>query len=947
MKYRDFLETKAMPNVNSGFDTPYKINSMLFDFQKDIVKWALKKGKTAIFADCGLGKTPIQLEWAFHVHKKENKPILIFAPLAVSKQTQREGIKFKIDVNICGSQDGVINGINITNYEKIHKFDLSRFVGIVLDESSILKSYSGKFRNEIIEKTKTIKYKLACTATPAPNDFMELGNHSEFLGIMTRSEMLAMFFIHDSGKTQKWRLKGHADSEYWKWLCTWAVTIRKPSDLGYEDNGFILPKININEFIVECAKPNEGELFVTDATTLQDRQKARRNSIKERTDYVASLINGSSESWLIWCNLNDESMEITKKLNNATEIAGRHSDEKKERAVLWFKGETCKCGLTNYLHNDKLAINNIGDSLCGRKSMPKIEEKNMPKAKRKEKEEKNKPEIAMKIKNICENGLKIIPIKSKHIEEKLRIKETPELESCIQKIPNDEKKHLNIQENGEEKIQQNFFPKDLSNMELQQKTIIECAMSKKENVQFAAKNKNDSTLTIATKQIKSEDCCVLNAISDSGNSKIVKSFSEKQLCTCRDFQKNRTLVSKPKIFGFGLNLQHCSNVVFVGLSDSYEQYYQAVRRCWRFGQKKEVNVHIIVSNAEGSVLNNIHRKEKQAQNMASEMIKNMKELSSDSIHYSNKNKKESYMVKLKKGRNYEYVLGDCIEETLRIEDDSVHYSIFSPPFAELYTYSDSVRDMGNSKNYDEFFIQFGFIVKELHRIAKLGRLVSVHCIDIPAMKERDGYIGIKDFPGDIIRLFQSFGFIYHSRVTIWKNPLIEATRTKALGLMHKQLCKDSSKCRQGLPDYLITFRKKGNNESPINNGAGLNEFIGENEPTESGLKYSHEIWRRYASPVWMDIRQSNTLNKIKARENKDEKHICPLQLDVIGRGIELWSNKGETIFDPFGGIASCGYQAILMDRKFKGIELKESYWKVGCENLHKAENSRQQDLFDL
>jgi len=750
MKYNEFLNTKIINTNRSGFDTQFKINPMLFLFQKNIVKWALKQGKAAIFADCGLGKTPIQLEWAWHVHKKENKPILIFAPLAVSKQTQREGVKFNIDVNICESSDDVINGINITNYEKVHKFDLSVFVGIVLDESSILKSYSGKFKNEITEKTKNIKYKLACTATPAPNDFMELGNHSEFLGVMTRSEMLAMFFIHDSGSTQKWRLKGHASNKYWKWLCTWAVMIRKPSDLGYKDDNFILPEISINEHIIECAKPNEGELFVMDAITLQDRQKSRRTSIKERTDYVAKLINGSDESWLIWCNLNDESLEITKKLNNATEIAGRHTNEYKEDTMLKFS---------------------------------------------------------------------------------------------------------------------------------------------------------------------------------SGDIKI--------------------LVSKPKLSGFGMNWQHCNNVVFVGLSDSYEQYYQAVRRCWRFGQQKKVNVYIIVSNAEGSVLKNIHRKEKQALIMASKMVQNMKEISSNNIHYLNKSKKEEYMTKSTKGKNYEYILGDCIEEVPKIETDSIDYTIFSPPFAELYTYSDSIRDMGNSKNYDEFFVQFGFLVKELNRITKPGRLVSVHCIDIPAMKERDGYIGIKDFPGDIIRLFQSFGFIYHSRVTIWKNPLIEATRTKALGLMHKQLCKDSSKCRQGLPDYLVTFRKKGNNETPIDNGQGLKKFIGENKPTETGLKYSHEIWRRYASPVWMDINQSNTLNKIKARGSQDDKHICPLQLDTIGRGIELWSNENETVFDPFGGIASSGHEAILMNRKFKGIELKKSYWEVGCKNLHKAENLKKQDFLNI
>lgn len=276
--------------------------------------------------------------------------------------------------------------------------------------------------------------------------------------------------------------------------------------------------------------------------------------------------------------------------------------------------------------------------------------------------------------------------------------------------------------------------------------------------------------------------------------------------------------------------------------------------------------------------------------------------------------------------------GDCIEVIKDIPDNSIGFSMFSPPFAELYTYSDNIEDMGNSKNYDEFFIHFKFLVKELYRVLMIGRSVSIHCIDIPAMKERDGYIGLKDFPGDIIRVFQNEGFIYHSRVVIWKNPLVEATRTKAIGLMHKQLCKDSSMCRQGLPDYVITLRKPGENKEYIKQGNGLKYFVGENEPTETGLKYSHEVWRRYASPVWMDIRQGNTLNFREARDEKDEKHICPLQLDVIHRCILLWSNKNDTFLTPFGGIGSEVYEAIKLNRKPIGIELKKSYYDQMVKN---------------
>jgi hypothetical protein len=311
------------------------------------------------------------------------------------------------------------------------------------------------------------------------------------------------------------------------------------------------------------------------------------------------------------------------------------------------------------------------------------------------------------------------------------------------------------------------------------------------------------------------------------------------------------------------------------------------------------------------------------------------------------------------GKNWIMYHGDSIEVLKGIPENSIHYSIFSPPFASLYTYSNYVRDMGNCKNGDEFFISMGFLVLELFRVIMSGRLVSFHCMDIPAMKERDGYIGLKDFPGDLIRLFQSAGFIYHSRVAIWKDPLIEATRTKALGLMHKQIEKDSAMCRQGLPDYLITMRKPGVNLEPIAHPNGLTSFIGENEPnapkTEPTLKdsrqhrdismastdpvYSHHVWRRYASPVWMDINQSNTLNRAAAREEKDERHICPLQLDVIERALELWTNPGDVVIDPFAGIASTQYSAVKMERKGIGIELKESYFNQGVENCRSIEMS--------
>jgi hypothetical protein len=425
MNYKDFIENKKMKIVTSGFDVDKsKINKMLFPYQADIVKWAIKKGKAALFSGTGTGKTAMQLEWAYQIYKRSGKNVLIVAPLAVSQQTVREGLKFGIKVNICRKQEDVTSGLNITNYEILEHFNANEFIGIVLDESSILKSFTSKYKQLIIDMFKDTPYKLACTATPAPNDFVELGNHSEFLNILTRVEMLAMFFTHDGGETSKWKLKGHAESRFWEWMATWAVVLEKPSDLGYSDEGFILPKLNMHEIIVKSPIFQENgqiSLLPTMAQTLMDRRQARRDSLASRVQEAIKLI--TNEQWIVWCDLNIESDMLRKGIEGAVEVKGSDKDTHKVKAAIDFS-------------------------------------------------------------------------------------------------------------NGDLKI----------------------------------------------------------------------------------------LVSKASIFGFGLNFQSCHNMIFVGLSDSYEQLYQAIRRCWRFGQKEEVNVWIITSEAEGAVKANIERKEIESAKMIAEMI---------------------------------------------------------------------------------------------------------------------------------------------------------------------------------------------------------------------------------------------------------------------------------------------------------------------------------------
>lgn len=439
MSYADFLARKAIVDPSTGIEPIMPLPDALFPFQRDITKWALRRGRAALFAGTGLGKSFMELAWADAVHRETGKDILHLAPLAVSNQLAREAEKFGIAARVVASADDCGPGINITNYQKLPHFDLSAFGGVILDESSILKSTDGHYRTRLIEACQSIPFRLAATATPAPNDFMELGNHAEFLGIMSYTDMLATFFTHDNGDTQKWRLKGHAENEFWKWMASWAVMLRKPSDLGYSNDGYNLPPLQFSQHVVGvdyAPSLDTGLLFPMQAETLQERIGARRATVDKRVELAAS-ITPTDRPFVWWCNLNSESEQLAKLIPGAVETKGSDPDDVKERKLL--------------------------------------------------------------------------------------------------------------------------------------------------------------------------------------------DFSE---------GRTRVLVSKPSVCGFGMNWQHCADTGFVGLNDSFEQFYQAVRRFWRFGQTKPVSCHIISSEIEGATVANIRRKESDAERMAAAMVMHMADLSSEAVRGS-------------------------------------------------------------------------------------------------------------------------------------------------------------------------------------------------------------------------------------------------------------------------------------------------------------------------
>lgn len=926
MNYDDFVRSKRRSEVATGHQ-PGELNEHLFDFQHAIVSWAVRRGRAAIFADTGLGKTLMQLSWAQEVASHTGHPVLVLAPLAVSEQTIEQGSMFGIDVQ---KHTGDMEGPNvyITNYERMDSVQFDQLAGIVLDESSILKAHDGKTRQRIIDAAQSVPYRLSCTATPSPNDFEELGNQCEFLGVMSRTEMLATYFVNDTGDTGTWRLKGWGASKFWEWMGTWAVVIRNPSDIGFDGEKYRLPPLEYFEHVVEHEMEGE-DLFGKPSMTLQERRKAQRDSIEARCKALATVVNAdTNEPWLIWCHLNDEAELLAELIPGSVNVQGSDSPDFKASSAMWFCG---KNGDTlSQCFRDKLAKIN-GEGQCQKRHI------NKNTTSKTEKEDLlNQSNISKETRksdqSTCESTQsKILKNLSARLNSNQPLMNVGE--QNIQKIKSIGSKSSSQLKNGKHLIQTNDLISVCESMELQEMTTGLCLNRNQDDALYAnqqiteTQEQTDFMLTTVMQAEKSEDCFVCHATTGSENSKTQSNRLETQLSTLSQPRQGRVLISKPRMFGYGLNFQHCARMAFVGLDDSFEKFYQSVRRCYRFGQKRNVHVHIFTAASEGQILANIKRKEEQHHQMSENMIEHMRDIMNNELK-GQTNITEEYREDTYKGDGYTIHLGDCVKWSRRMDDNSIDYSVFSPPFADLFVYSNSDHDMGNCKDDEEFAAQLQFLITELFRIIKPGRNVSFHCMNLPTTKMRQGFIGLRDFRGTLIRAFQDAGFIYHSEVCIWKDPVVAMQRTKALGLLHKTIRENSTMSRMGLPDYVVTMRKPGDCEERVTHGDDLPVMM----------------WQKYASPIWDDIDQGRTLNRMPARDENDEKHMCPLQLDVIERCIHLWTNHGDLVFSPFTGIGSEGYCAVKMGRRFVGTELKPQYFDLACQNIADAK-SAQADLF--
>lgn len=600
--YAQFLERKRMVDPATGMDAVPELPSFMFDHQRAIASWALRRGRAAIFAGTGLGKTAMELVWGNAVADHTDKPVLVFAPLAVSQQHIREAGKFGLPARIVRDQSEVRAGVNVTNYQKIEHFDLSAMGGVVLDESSILKSTDGKYRTRLIEQCAEVPFRLAATATPAPNDFMELGNHAEFLGVMSYTDMLATFFTHDGGDTQKWRLKGHAENEFWKWMASWAVMIRKPSDLGFANDGYDLPPLRQQQHLVAAdyaPSLDTGLLFPMEARTMQERLSARRDTVDERVQLAYRLVIGS------FC--------------------------------------------------DKLA------TCHGNQNTPNADAQSTHPTPLKESGESSKEEAPRKTPSTCESTERSTSTNGAALQSSSK-RLTGGAASAMQPTPNTENRQrqahgCELQSSAEQGCYEQSTVLNQSNTK-------RCSPGKVEDAPSAGLSRSEfSTLTTAMNLARSggsfaapvtlalaisrmtqigsvEPWCIwcnLNSEQDA----LARAFGPLAFSVSGampDEEKERAIhawldgerpvmIGKPSMMGFGMNFQHCRNTIFVGLNDSFEQVFQAVRRFWRFGQTKPVNVHFIAAETEGAVVANLRRKEADADRMAAAMVMHMADLS--------------------------------------------------------------------------------------------------------------------------------------------------------------------------------------------------------------------------------------------------------------------------------------------------------------------------------
>lgn len=818
MEYSDFLNSKILVSEMSGFDvSPDELHPSTKDHQRDSIIWGLKGGRRALFLQFGLGKTHIQIEMARLAHKKENARCLLICPLGVKQEfTQKDGPRLGVDIEYVRTNAEVLasdNPILITNYERVRDgdIDVNQFYFVSLDEAAILRGYGTKTYQAFLQKFDKVKYRFVCTACPSPNRYKELIHYAGFLGIMDTGQALTRFFQRDSTQANNLTLYPHMEQEFWLWVSTWALFLTKPSDLGYSDEGYDLPKLNIqyHKIAIDHSKVQAYDswgnqhLFRDSAMGLKEAAKEKRYTLIERLEKTKEIINGDDpeKHWIIWHHLEDERKAIEKEIPEAQSVFGSQDLEKRENLIIGFS---------------------------------------------------------------------------------------------------------------------------------------------------------------------------------NGNYRI--------------------LATKPEIAGSGCNFQRfCSDAIFMGINYGFEDFIQAVHRIYRFLQTKEVNIHIVYAESETSVLKTLQTKwenhDKLLDNMREIILKyglNHSEIKESLSRSIGTNRKEV------KGEYYTSVHNDCVEETKLMEADSVDLIHTSIPFSNHYEYTPSYNDFGHNSGDDAFFRQMDFLVPELHRILKPGRVAAIHVKDRIMFGNVTGYgmPSVNPFSDKTTACFQRHGFIFFGRITVVTDVVRENNQTYRLGWSEN--CKDGTKMGVGMSEYILLFRKlptdtsKGYADDPVTKSkedynrsqwqidahgywrSSGNRLISPDELSEMEMNRIQDYYKAYSAQniydykahvelgtelekkgklpasfmlfaptshnenVWDDVNRMRTLNTVQS-QRREQNHVCPLQFDIVERIIQRYTNEGELVFDPFGGLMTVPYCAIKLNRRGYGVELNEDYWNYGNHYCRDAE----------
>ncbi len=807
--YEQFLKNKVIIAESFGFK-PNWLPKVAFPHQRDICDWTLRGGRRAIFASFGLGKTFMQLINAVNCIKKENKPFLIACPLGVVGEFKRDNAKLNTGYEIeyitdTDAIENYENKIYLTNYERIRKGDIyaSKFCGVSFDEASILRNLKTETTNYILQYFKKLPYRFVATATPSPNDYIELLNYADYLGVASRGHLLTRFFKRNSTKAGDLQLLETKEKEFWQWVSTWAVFINKPSDLGYDDTGYDLPKMNVIKHCVEhkpeyqiTDKYGNAVFFKDNTKSLIDTSREKRESINIRISKAIDITQSSNENYILWHHLEDERKELENKVGNYRSVFGSQKNQLKEKNLI--------------------------------------------------------------------------------------------------------------------------------------------------------------------------------------------DFSE---------GKYQYLITKPTIAGSGCNFQeYCNNSVFVGIDYKFNDFIQAVHRIYRYGQDKEVNIHLIYTQNEQHVLRTLMEKWRKHKELQKEMISLVRKygLNTDLIKSQMERQlfKQGDKVQIGDATLYNNDNTIIFADKNEIADNSVDLIVTSIPFGDHYEYSDYYNDYGHNNGNVEFFKQMDFLTPNMLRVLKPGHICAIHVKDRIRYSYQNGtsFTTIEDFSGDTSKHFQKHGFHLMGKITITTDVVAENNQTYRLGWSEQ--CKDATKMGAGLPEYIYIFRKapsqnknayadepvtKDKKEYPVDlwqldahaywRSSG-NKLLPVKELMKYDLKHIVRMWKESQKEglydfeehkalskaldengklsrkfmtvppisnsdfVWDDIQRTNTLNT-KQTSSKKEKHICPLQLDLIERLINRFSNKGDVVADPFGGLFSTPYKALEMGRKAISVELNSWYYKDG------------------